>query len=384
MKSHIVSSIVFGAIAIFSSSCEKPKSPVPPPPPVTMVKPMICDVNLYQDYVGRTEANQTVEIKAQVQGVLTAKYFEEGQDVKEGELLFTIDDRPYVAALAQAEAVLAQNLARLQYSEETVKRYASLVKQDYISQLNYDEYLTNFKVDDALIKQNIAEIEQAKVNLSYTRITAPMNSTAGTLNIYPGNLINQGGQQAIITLNQITPIKVSFYIPEKDLQNIQFLQRKGPLKTIAYLYDDQSHGYEGHLYLINNQVNLKTGSIELKALFPNKDKELWPGQFVVLRVLLDEMKNAMLIASQAVQIGQTGPYVYIINEDMTVETRNVILGQRQGEYTIVLNGIEEGEMVVLDGQMNLYNGKQVTITNLPTKTKSKKANSTKSSQGAGQ
>lgn len=358
--------ISYTALSFFllTGSCSKPKPVQLPPPPVTMTKPIICNTYLYNDYVGHLEANSSVEVRAQVAGTLTAKYFEEGQDVKEGDLLFTIDDRPYVAALAQAEAVLAQNLARLEYAEDTVTRYAKLAKQEYVSQLNYEEYLTNAKVDNALIKQNLAEIETAKVNLSYTRITAPFDCTTGILKIYPGNYVNAGGQDQIITLNQISPIQALFSIPEKDLQNIKSLQNtKGPLKTLVYLYDNQEHGYEGELAIINNQADLSTGSVLMKALLPNKNKELWPNQFVVVRVILGEKKNAMLLPYQAVQIGQTGPYVFVINQDETIELRQVTQGQRQGEYVIIEYGLHGNERVVLDGQLNLAPGMKVSIKN---------------------
>lgn len=355
--------LIFFSFLLLAASCGKPPPATLPPPPVTMVRPIICDVDLYNDYVGHTQANLTVEVRAQVSGVITSKYFEEGQDVNAGDLLFTIDDRPYVAALNKAEAALAQNLARLNLAEETVRRYTDLVKQNYISQLNFDQYVTDAKVDTATIKENIAEIETAKVNLSYCRITAPMDCTTGVLQIYPGNYINAGGQNEIITLNQISPIQAIFFVPEKDLQNIQFLQRKKALKTTVFLYDNQEHGYEGELAVIDNQVNANTGSIQFKALLPNKDKALWPGQFVVVRLILGHKKNAILIPSRTIQMGQSGPYVFVIKSDNTVEMQRVIEGQRQGDYTIIEQGIDGGEQIVLDGQLNLSPGVKVSVKN---------------------
>jgi multidrug efflux system membrane fusion protein len=354
----------------FLAGCSKTQQPALPPPPVTMVRPVVCNVNLYTDYVGHMQANVTVQVRAQVSGVITAKYFEEGQDVKNGDLLFTIDDRPYVAALAKAQATLTQTIARLHLAEETVSRYTDLVKQNYISQLNYDQYVTDVKVDDATIQENIAEIETAKINLSYCNITAPMDCTTGVLQVYPGNYINAGGENQLITLNQISPIQAIFFVPEKDLQNIQFLQRKQSLKTIVYLYDNQEHGYEGELAVIDNQVNANTGSIQLKALLPNKEKELWPGQFVVVRLILGSKKNAILIPSRAIQIGQTGSYVFVIKPDDTVEIRKVLEGQRQGDYSIIEQGIDAGERIVLDGQLNLMSGMKVAIKNTGTSTTS--------------
>ncbi len=356
---------ILTSLLLIAASCEKAPPPALPPPPVTMAKPVVRDVHLYADYVGHMQANMTVDVRPQVAGVLTSRYFDEGQDVKQGDLLFTIDDRPYVAALQKAEAALSQTLARLQYSEETVRRYSDLVKQNYVSQLNFDQYVTDVKVDDATIKENIADIETAKVNLSYCTITSPMDCTAGVLQIYPGNYVNANGQDTIITLNQISPIQAVFYPPEKDLQNIQRLQREAPLKTIVFLYNDQECGYAGELAVIDNQVNSGTGSIELKALLPNRNKELWPGQFVVVRLILSEKKNAVLLPSQAIQIGQSGSYVFVINEDSTVNMRKILEGQRQGDYTIIEEGLQPGEMVVLQGQLNLSDGVKVSIKNPP-------------------
>lgn len=350
-------------LLLLLNGCEQPHPPPLPPPPVTTIKPKVCDVDLYTDYVGHMEANVSVQVKAQVAGILTAKYFEEGKDVRQGDLLFTIDDRPYVAALQKAEAALSQTFARLQYSEETVKRYSALVKENFVSQLNFDQYVTDVKVDDATIKENIADIETAKVNLSYCSITAPMDCTTGVLQVYPGNYVDPNEQQQIITLNQISPIKAVFFPPEKDLQTLRFLQQKEPLTTIVFPYDNRAHGYEGKLAIIDNQVNAGTGSIQFEALLPNTNKELWPGQFVVARLIFGKQKNAVLIPSQAIQIGQEGSFVFVIKADQTVEMRRVLEGQREGDYTLIQEGLAPDDDVVLQGQLNLYPGIKVSVKN---------------------
>ncbi len=348
-------------LTLFLIGCAKAPPPALPPPSVSIVKPIVCDVPLYSDYVGHMQANVSIEIRPQIAGTLSAMYFKEGVDVKAGDLLFAIDDRPYVAALAKAEAVLAENLASLKYAEDTVNRYASLAEQDYVAQLNFDQYVTNVLVDEATIQQNKADVDTAKINLSYCTIQSPLNATSGNLQIDIGNYVTAGSETPIVTLNQIAPIQAAFYIPEKDLPAIQRLHRKKPLKTEIYLYDDRTRPFEGALYLIDNQVNLDTGTILLKALIPNEDKALWPGEFVVVRLVLGEQKKALLLPTQAVQIGQNGPYVFVVKEDQTAELRSVILGQTQGDHVIVQSGIEAEERVVLDGQISLYPGAAVTI-----------------------
>jgi multidrug efflux system membrane fusion protein len=343
------------------ASCSKPAAPKLPPPPVSVVKPLSCDVPLYYDYVGHMQAFITVEVKSQIAGTLSGMYFKEGDDVKAGDLLFVIDDRPYVAALAKAEAVLAQNLASLKYAKDTVNRYAKLVQQDYVAELNFDQYVTNVLVDEATIQQNKADVDAAKINLNYCTIQSPIDATTGDLKIYVGNYVGVGGDSPIITLNQITPITANFFVPEKDLPTIQRLHRQNPLKAQIYLYNDRTRPFLGELTLIDNQVNLNTGTVLLQATLPNKDKELWPGEFVVVRLILGEQKGALLLPSQAVQVGQNGHYIFIVKEDKTVKLRNVTLGQAQGDLVVIESGLAAGETVVLDGQVSLYPGITVTV-----------------------
>ena len=260
------------------------------------------------------EAYKTVQITSQIEGVLKNQLFMEGETVKQGDLLYVIDPRPYQATLQKAEAALSQTMASLKYDEDTVRRYAKLIQDDYVSQLDFEKYITNVMTDQASIKQNLADIENAKLNLEYCYIHAPMDAVAGNVKINVGNLIQNAGADPLVSLNQITPIYASFYVPEKDLPRIQSLQKTCPIQTQIFLNQDYDCPFEGTLTMIDNQVDENTGMILLKATLPNEDQILWPGEFIDVRVILGEEKDAVLIPCQAVQIGQNGAYVFILKK----------------------------------------------------------------------
>jgi multidrug efflux system membrane fusion protein len=326
---------------------------------------MICDVPEYIDYIGHMVAKTNVEVMAQVSGNLVAQYFIEGQEVKKGDLLLLIDPRPFEAALAKAEATLAQTYATLQYDKETTIRYAPLVQQDFISQLNYDQYITNVLVDEAVIDQNKADLETAKINLGYCYITAPMDCITGKLQVKTGNYVDANSGTQLTLLNQIQPILVDFYIPETDLFTIQEKQRKGSLKLIVYPDPSHKSAFSGELTLIDNQVNTGTGAILLEGTLPNEEKILWPGHFVDVRLILDLKKGSLLLPNEAVMVGQKGRYVYIVKPDSTVEARNVKVGQiYEDKYTSIESGITANDRIVTQGQLNLYPGMKVQIKGL--------------------
>jgi multidrug efflux system membrane fusion protein len=351
------------SLLLLAFACSKP---APPPAPVSVATATasICDVPLFYDYVGHVTAYNIVKIVPQVQGYLTDIYFQQGQEVKEGDLLATIDVRPYEASLAQAQAQLAQTIAELRYSEDAVERYAKLVQNDFVSQLDFDNYVTNVLSNEAIVKQNLAQIETAKLNLSYCYMKAPMDSIAGQFLVNVGNFIPAGNSNPIVTLNQIKPIYVQFTIPEDDLPRIQKLQNKKQLPIRAFVEGEQGKSHNGVLTFINNQVNESTGSIDLEATFQNDDKTLWPGQFASVRVFLGTIKDAVVIPSQAVQIGQKGPYVYVIKENTTPEMRPIKTGEKIGEYVVVTSGLCADEIVVTQGQVNIIPGvSKVSIEN---------------------
>lgn len=349
---------------LMATGCSSPAPFVRPPPVVSTVKPTVATVPLYVDYIGHVVANVAVSVRSQVSGELVAQYFKEGQTVKKGDLLLVIDPRPYQAALEQAKGALAQSVATLKYAQETTMRYTPLVKQEFISQLNYDQYVTNVVVDEAIVMQNKAQLDTARINLGYCYIEAPMDCITGKLFVKPGNYVDESANTELTLLNQIQPILVDFYIPETDLLTLQEKQQKGPLKLIVY--PDASHrtSISGSLTLLNNQVDTNTGSVLLEGTFQNENALLWPGHFVDVRVILEERENSLLVPNEAIMIGQKGHYVFVLQEDSTVNVKPVVIGQRYDDALVLINsGLLPTDTVVTQGQMNLYPGVKVEINN---------------------
>ena len=344
------------------SGCGKKTEAPPPPHFVSATKPTVCDVPKYVDYIGHMVAKTSVQVMAQVSGNIVGQYFEEGQFVKRGDLLLVIDPRPFEAALHRSEGALSQSLATLHYDEETTVRYAPLAQQDFISQLNYNQYITNVLVDDAVVKQNMSNLEAAQIDLGYCYIMAPMDCVTGKLLVKTGNYVDSNASTQLTLLNQIQPILVDFYVPETDLFAVQQAQQKNSLKILVYPEPSHQNFYSGQLTLIDNQVNTNTGAVLMEGTLVNEDKILWPGHYVDIRLILEEQKDAILIPSESVMIGQKGQYVFVINQDMTVSARDVTVGQLyQKKYMSILSGITAEDTVVVEGQLNLYPGMKVQI-----------------------
>lgn len=350
-------------ILILCAGCEKDVPEIPPAHTVSVTKPKVCDVPVYIDYIGHLVAKTQVNVQSQVSGTIVGQYFEEGQEVKKGDLLLVIDPRPFQAAVDKAVATLAQSKATLHYAQETAYRYGPLVQQDYISQLNYQQYITNVQVDEAIIEQNKADLETAKINLGYCYIEAPVDSVTSKLLVKTGNYVDENANTKLMVLNQIQPMLVDFYVPETDLFTLQEKQRSGDLQLIVYPDPAHKHAFSGELTLIDNQVNTGTGAILLEGTLPNEDKVLWPGHFVDVRLILEQKKSALLVPSEAVMVGQKGHYVFVVKANGTVDTRTVKLGQRyEGDkYFSILSGIKKTDLIVTEGQLDLYPGMKVEI-----------------------
>jgi multidrug efflux system membrane fusion protein len=350
-------------IALLCFSCAKSeKKFTRPPPPVQVTKPLIKTVPLYIETVGHIEAYNQIDVRSQVTGVITSLDFEEGSYVNEGDLLVTIDDRPYVAALHRAKAELARSKAQLKYNKDTATRNTPLVKEEYISQNTYEELVTKVYESEAEVKANRAEVETAKVNLSYCTIPAPVSGVVSDRMIDVGNLVIANDPTTITTVNQIMPIYTTFYVIEKDLPKIRRLQNQSPLAVKASHLDDFKDSREGILTFINNQVDQSTGMIKLKGTFTNEDKFLWPGEYVNVRLILSMQEAAVLLPSEAINLSQKGKYVFVINQDNRAEIRYVEVGQREGDYVIINSGVQKDELVVTSGQINLYNKAKVQIS----------------------
>lgn len=343
------------------ASCHKSPPPPPPPHTVNVTQATVKDVPIYREYVGHVVANINVNLMSQASGVIVEQRFVEGQDVKQGDLLLVIDPRPYQASLQKAEAALAQTYANLKFAQEKTMRYANLVQKDFVSQLDYDQYVTNVLTNEAMIEQNTAELETAKINLGYCYITAPMDCVTGKLQVKPGNYVDANTNTVLTTLNQIQPILIDFFVPETDLLLIQQQQNKKDLVLYAYPEPSHSCSFKGELTLIDNQVNTSTGALLLEGTFANEERILWPGHFVDVELILGTQKNALLLPTQAIMVGQSGHYVYIVKGNSTIEMRPVKVGQKYEQMTSVLSGITAQDKVVTEGQLNLYPGMKVEI-----------------------
>jgi multidrug efflux system membrane fusion protein len=310
--------------------------------------------------IGNAEAYSTVSVKSQVNGILSLVHFKEGQDVQNGDLLFTIDPRPYQVQVSQSEAVLAKDTAQYQNALSELKRAEDLVKKAFMTQQDYEKIRTQTEMLKASIGADKAVLENARLQLSFCFIHSPVTGRTGNFLVHKGNLIRQG-EQALVVINQIQPAYVTFSVPEKYLTEINKYMNAGEIKAEAILPDDEQHPESGVLVFVDNSINSTTGTIRMKALYENREKRLWPGQFVNVVLTLYLQPDATVIPSRAIQTGQKGQYVFVIKSDLTVEIRTIAAGRSMNGETIVEKGIQSGEQVVTDGQLRLLEGSKVEI-----------------------
>lgn len=359
IKVPLLMLVIFCSLTL--SCSKKQQGSVPPAYPVRVVNAEKKDCLIYLDSIGHVEPINTISITARVEGELIKVHFTEGDEVKENDLLFTIDPRPYKAELDKAMGQLDESVANLYKAKDTFIRNKDLIKNEYISQLEFDTLAANVSVGEGMVKQNQANVETAKLNLEYCYIRSPISGKTGILMIDQGNMIYPTNQQEIITINQMAPIYVSFTAKEIDLAKIQQYLKIAPLKLKVADVDLKSPIAEGLLQMIDNQVDQSTGLITLRATFANDDRSLWPGKFVKTRLILYTQKDSIVIPFKAVQLSTVGPIVFVIKDDNTTDKRKVELGQREDDYIIIMSGVGENEKVVVDGQLNLSQGTKVTI-----------------------
>jgi multidrug efflux system membrane fusion protein len=359
---YVVVSIV---VTVFLFSCSKKSSgpPLRPPVPVTAAAVVQKTVPVQIRAIGNVEAYSTISVKSQIEGVLTRIHFKEGQDVNKGDLLFTIDPRPYEAALKQAEANLVKDTAQLENARVEVNRYAELVKKGYVAQEQYDQIRTNAAALGATVNADKAMVENARLQLKYCFIYSPITGRTGNLVSNQGNLIKANADNPMVTINQIQPIYVTFSVPEQYLNDIKKYMAARKLNVEAFISKakEDVRPEQGVLTFIDNTVDTTTGTIKLKGIFTNKGKRLWPGQFVDVLLTLTMQPNAIVIPSQAVQAGQSGVYVFVVKSDLTVESRPVVVDRSLDGESVIEKGLQPGEKVVTDGQLRLVPGAKVEI-----------------------
>jgi multidrug efflux system membrane fusion protein len=313
--------------------------------------------------VGNAEPFATVSIKSQVTGVLTKAHFKEGQDVKQGQILFTIDPRPLEAAVKQAEANLARDAAQLQNAREQARRYAELVKKQYVSQEQYDQIRTNADALEAVVDADRAALENAKVQLSYCYIFSPIDGQVGSLLVNEGNLVRVNDGTPLVVINQVTPINVTFSVPEQHLADIKQRMAAGRLDVSAHFESDEGRAEQGSLAFIDKDVDRTTGTIKLKAEFKNQQKRLWPGQFINVALTLSTQADAIVVPAEAVQVGQDGQHVFVVQPDNRVEVRPVIVSRTSEGEAIIEKGLRSGEQIVREGQFLLGPGSRIEVKN---------------------
>ena len=354
--------------------------------PVSVAKVEQQSVPAVLRVVGTVEASAIVQIKSQIAGQIERVAFQEGQNVKKDDLLFVIDRRPYQDALlqaqaavardraqiAQSEATLARDTAQAKFAESDALRYAQMAKEGVGSKEQYEQFRANADVAreaaratdativsaKAALDADEAAVEAAKLNVTYCEIRAPLSGRTGNLLVHAGNLVKVN-DVPLVVIHQLSPIFVNFSVPEQHLAAIRRLNAAGPLEVRAATRDNPGQFAQGRLAVIDNSVDSTTGTIHLKASFPNGNAMLWPGQFVNVELTLDTIRDAAVTPAEAVQTGQQGQFVYVVKADNRVEIRPVTVGSTYGSSMVIEKGLTPGETVVTDGQMRLFPGAQV-------------------------
>ncbi len=349
-------------MCVLLSGCHKEEPQPPRKYAVELAEAFSEDVPYNLIGIGQLGASVEVEIKAQVEGYLTNVLFNDGQLVEEGELLMTIDPRIYEATLEEAKAQLAEDQARLRYALDFAETYGKLVGEEYVSRLDYEQGIQNVDVYKAAVEFDLAAIKKAEVDLEYTQLRAPTKGYIGLRKYDPGNVIYPEIDETLVTIRKITPLMVDFSLPSEHLYEIRMRQKEQPLYLEAILPEDPAHPLQGLLYTIDNKVNEQTGMIKLKGNLPNEDERGWPGAFARVYLRLKMLKDAVLVPQNAVVLSQDGDIVYVAHkETMTVEMRSVKKGILYKNYRVLEWGLEPGEVVVVDGQLNLYDGASIFI-----------------------
>jgi multidrug efflux system membrane fusion protein len=320
--------------------------------------------------IGTVEPMHSVQVRSQVGGTLVGVHFREGQEVNKTDLLFTIDPRPYQAALAQAQSAVQRDRARMIDAETNARRFEELAKKEYVTQQQADSARAEAAALKATVTADEAAVEQARLNLAYCTIRSPVTGRTGSLLVHAGNVV-KANDAALVVIDQMQPIYVSFYVPERVLPQIR--ARQGEQLPVTARLSDQKPGdvpessairgeaEQGVLTFVDNAVNTVTGTILLKATFENKDEALWPGSFAMATVTLGEIRDATVAPSQAVQRGQQGQYVFVVKQDGTVESRPVVVATQDERQAVIEKGLAPGEVVVTDGQLRLAPGARVQI-----------------------
>jgi multidrug efflux system membrane fusion protein len=364
MARFFLAGFVFLGACSSGPSAEEPQSKQRPAVPVTVASVFTKDVPMQVTSVGNVEAFSTVAVKSRVSGELVGVHFQEGQEVKEGDLLFTIDKAPYEVALKEAQARLERDQALGRKARDDVRRNMPLAEKDIVSRQSLDQYVSTAEAAEALVKADQAAVENLQLQLGYCSIRSPISGRTGSLLIQKGNLVKGNDEnKSLLTVHQIEPIYVTFAVPEKYLGEINRRTKETRMEVQVQTPEDQG-GKEpiaGVVSFVNNTVEMSTATIRLKATFQNRDRRLWPGQTVNVLLTLGVQPKAVVAPSQAIQSGQSGSYAFVVKQDQTAELRLVSVSRSTNGEAVIDKGLTPGETVVTDGQLLLTSGARVSV-----------------------
>jgi multidrug efflux system membrane fusion protein len=359
-----ITTVVLTGLAMVLNGCSKSSAGATamqmPPPAVQVVPAVARDVPVYLDEIGKTTASEYVSITPQVAGQIMERDFVDGADIKQGQTLFVLDRRPYQAALDQAKAMLAQNLASVEFAKIEFDRMEGLIETKAVSKEDYDTKKNNLDVANAQVKASEAAVEAAQVNLDFCTIKSPIDGRAGARLVDVGNVV-KSDEGSLVVIQKLDPIYADFTITERDLPDVQKNMANGTLKTLVKLPSDSGDGREGDLTFLDNAVQDGSGTVKLRATLSNPDHHFWPGQFVNVRLILSIQKNAAVVPAEAIQLGQQGSYVYVVKDNTTAELHPVTLGQKQGDMVVIEKGVSAGDPVITVGQLAVVPGAPVTV-----------------------
>jgi multidrug efflux system membrane fusion protein len=355
LSARILAALLAGALG-----CKETTPPPVASVPVTLGVAEQRAVPFELAATGTVEPLQTVAVQPQVSGPIVRIAFTEGQDVQKGQVLFEVDPRPFQAALAQAQALLERDRAQAENAQAEVKRYSELAEREYVTAQQYDLARTTAAAAAATLAGSEAAVTEAKLNLQYATIRAPISGRTGSLRVREGNLVRASDAQALVTINQIRPILVRFAVPAANLGLIQKYRGEKPVVRADPVGGDAAAS-TGTLSFVDNAVDTTTGTIMLKGSFPNADGVLWPGEFVNVRLQLYVDQNALTVPAKAVVAGQQGSYVFVIQPDSSAVTRPVKVDRTTGDLAIVTGELQPGDRVVTDGQLRLRQGSKVQV-----------------------
>jgi len=356
-----------GFLGLMAAGCNRDSSsaagpPQMPPPLVEVAQAKTQDVPVYLDEIGKCAAIESVTIRPQVSGRIIERHFEDGADVKKGQLLFTIDPRPFQASFDSAKAQLAQAKASVNLANIQLQMWSAVADTRAVSKSDFDIKKNAVDVANSQVEAAQAALETAQVNLDYCSIKSPIDGRAGQRLMDAGNVV-EANTASLLVVQRLDKVYADFTVTERDLAEVQKQMAVGVLRTLVRLPSDSvESAHVGDLTFLDNQVQDGTGTVKLRATIPNPDHHFWPGQFASIRLILQLQKGAVLIPNRATQISQQGPFVYVVKPDKTAELRLVTLGQRQGDEVVISKGVNAGEQVVVSGALTVQPGHPVNPT----------------------